>query len=147
MMHSVVPSESPLTCCVCQTSGQMQLYVDYDYQNVKQAMPGSSCVVGEGIPDCKITLKDEINSNLSLMGLFCLLMAIVMLGGVTAAGRLLSWNRITGPLLHGGGVVMVSFGVLNLLEALNIINNQTHTTDMDATPAYLAIVGPALVAC
>ena len=42
---------------------------------------------------------------------------------------------------------MVSFGVLNLLEALNIINNQTHTTDMDATPAYLAIVGPALVAC
>lgn len=125
----------------------MQLYVDYDYQSVKGAMPKDTCVDGQGIPDCKITLKDKISADLSLMGLFCLLMGLVMLGGVTAAGRLLSWNRITGPLLHGGGVVMVGFGVLNLLEALNIINNQSHTTDMDATPTYLAIVGPALVAC
>ena len=38
-------------------------------------------------------------------------------------------------------------GDVAFVEALNIINNQTHTTDMDSTPAYLAIVGPALVAC
>ena len=115
----------------------MQLYVDYDYYNVKMSMPRDTCADGQGTDDCKTTLKDKIRDDLSLMGLFCLLMGLVMLGGVTAAGRLLSWNRLTGPLLHGGGVVMVAFGVLNLMEALNIINNQTHTTDMDSTPAYL----------
>jgi len=124
-------------------------YVDYEFQTVKGAMPDSECdfvtTTAGGIAACKSNMKETLQDNLRYMGACCIVMAVMMLFGIIAAARLLTWDRLTGPLLHGGGVVMILFAIFNLSLAVDMILNEQDALQEDVWATYVAAGSAAVV--
>jgi len=124
-------------------------YVDYKFLTVKDAMPSSQCsgldttnvsAAGQvAIQQCKNNMQSTLEDNLRYMGVCCVIVAGMMVCGLVAAGRLLTWDRLTGPLLHGGGIVMILFAIFNITMAADIIANQESALVKDAWSTYVAV--------
>lgn len=124
-------------------------YVDYKFRTVKDAMPNSECefcsdngagdcLTADHISQCKSNMSDTLQDNLRTLGCLSILVAIMMTFGSIAAGRLLTWDRLTGPLLHGGGVVMIAFALFNILFAIDFIIIENDAIEDDAWATYVA---------
>lgn len=126
---------------------EIDTYVDYKYKTVKSAMPYAECdfcvtnghdCTADQISQCKSNITSVLENNLRTMGACCIIVAILMTLGTIAAGRLLTWDRLTGPLLHGGGVVMIVFAIFNILMAVDFIVLETDAIKDDTWATYVA---------
>lgn len=138
-------------CTVCYiTANDVGDYVDYQYRKVLSAMPDSTCGTPQSetiayISGCKNSMKDTLQENLRTMGACCVAMACVMLLGLIASGRLLTWERLTAPLLNGGGVVMVCFAAFCIAVAARMTTEEADKLTKDAWAGYISAAGAAFV--
>lgn len=131
-------------------SAEVVDYVEYDFQTVKDAMPDSMCsdyhiTTSSGISSCKDDMTDKLQGNLEIMGGASIFVAVMMFFGLIVSGRLLTWDRLTGPLLSGGGIVMICFAIFILGMSISIILNMQDVLEQDAYATYIAVAASAMI--
>jgi len=140
------------TLCII-VANDVNEYVDANFLTVKDAMPDSQCsltfapgwtitsAVETNIASCKKTMTDTLRDNLRYMGVCCIVMAFFMVFGLIAAGRLLTWDRLTGPLLNGGASMMVAYGIMDLVIGFTlIVEEKTDSIRNHNYSGFIAIV-------
>jgi len=145
------------TLCIIY-SNQVDEYVENNFQRILEAMPDSECYfavnpyasidanVKLNIALCKSNIKGTLKDNLQYVGGCCIAMAVIMIFGLIAAGRLLTWDRLTGPLLQGGASMMFLYAILSLILGIDLLVEEETASVRDRDySGYIAIAAGVLL--
>lgn len=131
-------------------SSEIDSYVYFSFQTVKDAMPTSECATSNpttavAIAACKNTMSDTLQSNLKYMGGSCIAMAMLMVCGLVVAGRMLTWQRLISPLLNGGGLVLAIFAVFCIGACTSMLVGENDKLVKETWAHYMALATSCLV--